>query len=318
MIVALIAATALAATATATTAATATVALTGPDAADRTSRPCSRVLAHLSDHIRIPGHAQALIAKVCEAVPSQIAGLLPPQRPIRVHQPAAILTPGPEPHPVPKPRPEPTAGHEPVTGPEPRPGSTARPTPGPQPQPATAPDDRPAPDPRKPGSPGKPRTSQKPGSSKDPGASRRPKGRSTRSGRPDRRPTPGQIAAAAALRRIGTPYVWGGGSSSGPTRGGFDCSGLALHAWSKAGAKLTHYTGSQFTQGRRVPFSQLRPGDLVFFGGGTGDPTHVGIYVKNGVMVHAPKSGDVVKTTDFAASPYYRALYRGAVRPTPR
>ncbi|ACZ84554.1 hypothetical protein Aros01_01283 [Streptosporangium roseum] len=136
--------------------------------------------------------------------------------------------------------------------------------------------------------------------------------------RQSRLPSPGQTAVAAALRQVGRPYVWGGGSSAGPTGGGFDCSGLALHAWSRAGAALTHYTGSQFRQGRRVPFSQLRPGDLVFFGGGTGDPTHVGVYVKNGVMVHAPKTGDVVKTTDFAASAYYRSRYRGAVRPAPR
>lgn len=131
-------------------------------------------------------------------------------------------------------------------------------------------------------------------------------------------PVRGQIAATTALRQVGRPYVWGGGSSAGPTGGGFDCSGLALHAWAKAGARLTHYTGTQFRQGRRVPFSQLRPGDLVFFGGGTGDPTHVGVYVKDGVMVHAPKTGDVVRTIDFAASPYYLSRYRGAVRPTPR
>ncbi len=128
----------------------------------------------------------------------------------------------------------------------------------------------------------------------------------------------GRIAAITALRQVGRPYVWGGGSSTGPTGGGFDCSGLALHAWAKAGARLTHYTGAQFRQGRRVPFSRLRPGDLVFFGGGGGDPTHVGVYVKDGVMVHAPKTGDVVRTADFAASPYYLSRYRGAVRPTPR
>ncbi|GGP87719.1 C40 family peptidase [Streptosporangium pseudovulgare] len=133
-----------------------------------------------------------------------------------------------------------------------------------------------------------------------------------------RRTPPGRTAVAAALRQLGRPYVWGGGSGAGPTGGGFDCSGLALHAWSRAGVALTHYTGSQFRQGRRVPFSRLRAGDLVFFGGGTGDPTHVGIYVKGGVMVHAPKTGDVVRMTNFAASPYYRARYRGAVRPGPR
>ncbi|MER5627244.1 C40 family peptidase [Streptosporangium sp. NPDC002544] len=120
-----------------------------------------------------------------------------------------------------------------------------------------------------------------------------------------------------ALRQVGRPYVWGGGSSAGPTGGGFDCSGLALHAWSRAGVRLTHYTGTQFRQGRRVPFSQLRPGDLVFFGGGAKDPTHVGLYLKDGVMVHAPGAGGVVRTTDFAASAYYLSRYRGAVRPSP-
>jgi cell wall-associated NlpC family hydrolase len=154
---------------------------------------------------------------------------------------------------------------------------------------------------------------REPGSSesREPGSPARPQGI-------QRRLTPGRTAAVAALRQLGTPYVWGGGSGRGPTRGGFDCSGLALHAWSKAGVRLTHYTGSQFRQGRRVPFSQLRAGDLVFFGGGSGDPTHVGVYLKDGTMVHAPKTGDVVRTVDFADSPYYRARYRGAVRPSVR
>lgn len=127
--------------------------------------------------------------------------------------------------------------------------------------------------------------------------------------------TLGTTAAAAAVRQIGTPYVWGGGSSQGTTQGGFDCSGLALYAWSRAGVALPHYTGSQFTRGTRVPFSRLRTGDLVFFGGGTGDPTHVGINLGNGMMVHAPKRGDVVRMVDFARSSYYRARYRGAIRP---
>lgn len=131
------------------------------------------------------------------------------------------------------------------------------------------------------------------------------------------RRTPGAIAAKAALRRLGTPYIWGGGSPSGPTRGGFDCSGLALYAWSKAGVTLPHYTGTQFERGRRIPFPRLRRGDLVFFGGGTTDPTHVGIYLSKGTMIHAPRSGDVVRTTPFATSPYYRLRYRGATRPHP-
>ncbi|MFI7444441.1 C40 family peptidase [Nonomuraea indica] len=133
----------------------------------------------------------------------------------------------------------------------------------------------------------------------------------------------GDLAAAAALARLGTPFSWGGGSPSGPTRGigrgasttGFDCSGLTLYAWSRAGVKLGHYTGTQFRQGRRIPLSELRRGDLVFFGGGAGDPTHVGLYLGDGVMVHAPKTGDVVRRTSFLTSAYYRPLYRGAVRP---
>jgi cell wall-associated NlpC family hydrolase len=139
-------------------------------------------------------------------------------------------------------------------------------------------------------------------------------------------PTPttkGAVAAAAALERLGTPFSWGGGSPAGPTRGigrgasttGFDCSGLTLYAWSKAGVKLGHYTGTQFRQGRRVPTRELRKGDLVFFGGGTGNPTHVGLYLGDGVMIHAPKTGDVVRRTSFLDSPYYRPIYRGAVRP---
>lgn len=138
-----------------------------------------------------------------------------------------------------------------------------------------------------------------------------------------RRRSKGEVAAAAALARLGTPFSWGGGSRSGPTRGvgrgaatvGFDCSGLTLYAWGKAGVRLGHYTGTQFRQGRRVPRSRLRAGDLVFFGGGTGDPTHVGLYLRAGLMVHAPKTGDVVKVVPFLRSPYFRSVYRGAVRP---
>ncbi|WP_327089307.1 NlpC/P60 family protein [Nonomuraea sp. NBC_01738] len=122
---------------------------------------------------------------------------------------------------------------------------------------------------------------------------------------------------------MGTPFSWGGGRPSGPTTGigrgantvGFDCSGLTLYAWSKAGISLGHYTGTQFRQGRRVPLSDLRKGDLVFFGGGSGDPTHVGLYLGGGIMIHAPKTGDVVKKTQFLDSSYYRPIYRGAIRP---
>ncbi|MFI6736611.1 NlpC/P60 family protein [Nonomuraea sp. NPDC050451] len=135
--------------------------------------------------------------------------------------------------------------------------------------------------------------------------------------------TRGQIAASAALNQLGVSFSWGGGSAKGPTIGigrgagtrGFDCSGLTLYAWSKAGITLAHYTGAQFRQGRRIPFRARRTGDLLFFGGGTGDPTHVALFLQDGLMIHAPKTGDVVRKTNFLASPYFRSAYRGVVRP---
>ncbi|MFI7421779.1 NlpC/P60 family protein [Nonomuraea sp. NPDC049684] len=141
--------------------------------------------------------------------------------------------------------------------------------------------------------------------------------------KPRKRPKhKGEIAAAAALTQLGVSFSWGGGSSRGPTIGvgtgantrGFDCSGLTLYAWSKAGVRLGHYTGTQFRQGRRVPLASRRKGDLLFFGG-TGDPTHVALYLGDNVMIHAPRTGDVVRRTNFLNSAYYRATYRGTIRP---
>ncbi|MEV0380617.1 NlpC/P60 family protein [Nonomuraea sp. NPDC050643] len=122
---------------------------------------------------------------------------------------------------------------------------------------------------------------------------------------------------------MGVSFSWGGGSTKGPTIGigrgattkGFDCSGLTLYAWSRAGIRLSHYTGAQFRQGRRIPLHARRTGDLLFFGGGSGDPTHVALFLRGGLMIHAPKTGDVVKKTRFLGSSYYRTTYRGAVRP---
>ncbi|MGW5157223.1 NlpC/P60 family protein [Nonomuraea wenchangensis] len=154
-------------------------------------------------------------------------------------------------------------------------------------------------------------------------ATRPTKKRLTRKKSIKRKLTRGQIAASAALAQLGVSFSWGGGSAKGPTLGigrgaatrGFDCSGLTLYAWSRAGVRLGHYTGAQFRQGRRISRTARRAGDLLFFGGGRADPTHVALYLGGGLMVHAPKTGDVVRTTSFAKSSYYRAVYRGAVRP---
>lgn len=110
-----------------------------------------------------------------------------------------------------------------------------------------------------------------------------------------------QTVIAAAMSKLGVPYVWGG---AGPNS--FDCSGLTQWAYAKVGISIGHYTGSQWNEGRHVSQSELQPGDLVFF---YPDHHHVGIYLGGGMMVHAPQTGDVVKV-----SPLAGRAYSGAVR----
>jgi cell wall-associated NlpC family hydrolase len=98
-----------------------------------------------------------------------------------------------------------------------------------------------------------------------------------------------QIAIDFALSQRGKPYQWG---SAGPNS--YDCSGLTMRSYSKAGISLDHYTGSQWNAGRHVSRSELRPGDLVFF---YSDHHHVGLYLGGGQMVHAPHSGTVVQVS---------------------
>lgn len=98
-----------------------------------------------------------------------------------------------------------------------------------------------------------------------------------------------RVAIEWALSQRGKPYKWG---AAGPSS--YDCSGLTMRAYGKAGVSLDHYTGSQWNAGRHVSRSELRPGDLVFF---YPDHHHVGIYLGGGQMVHAPHSGDVVKVS---------------------
>ncbi len=110
--------------------------------------------------------------------------------------------------------------------------------------------------------------------------------------------TPGAVAAARG--RLGTPYSWGGGTPSGPTRGfgrganttGFDCSSLVQYAWAKAGVQLPRVTYDQIKVGRAIPnnMSQWKPGDLIFPHAG-----HVQMYIGNGKVIHAPRTGGVVE-----------------------
>ena len=108
-------------------------------------------------------------------------------------------------------------------------------------------------------------------------------------------------ALQAALSKCGAPYVWG---ASGP--GSFDCSGLTMWAFGKAGIDLPHSAAAQYGSGRRISRNQLQPGDLIFWRG----LGHVGMYVGAGRMVHAPETGDVVRITSID-----QGGYLGAVRP---
>jgi cell wall-associated NlpC family hydrolase len=94
-------------------------------------------------------------------------------------------------------------------------------------------------------------------------------------------------AAGAALAQLGKPYVW---AAAGP--GSFDCSGLVQYAYAAAGISLPHSSSAQARMGQAVSRDQLQPGDLVAF---YSPVSHIGIYIGNGQMVHAPTSGDVVK-----------------------
>jgi len=94
-------------------------------------------------------------------------------------------------------------------------------------------------------------------------------------------------ALAFARAQIGKPYVWG---ATGP--GSYDCSGLTQAAWKAAGVDLPRVTYDQVNAGTTVSLADAQPGDLVFF---YDDISHVGLYIGNGMMIHAPKPGAYVR-----------------------
>ncbi|MCX4972008.1 NlpC/P60 family protein [Streptomyces sp. NBC_00620] len=94
-------------------------------------------------------------------------------------------------------------------------------------------------------------------------------------------------ALAFARAQVGKPYVWG---ATGP--GSYDCSGLTQAAWKAAGVTLPRVTYDQVNAGTTVALSDAQPGDLVFF---YDDVSHVGLYIGNGMMIHAPKPGAYVR-----------------------
>ncbi len=142
----------------------------------------------------------------------------------------------------------------------------------------------------------------------------------------------GKIIVAAAMKKVGTPYSWGGGNAKGPSRGiccspggsdgskivGLDCSGLTTYAAAQAGFSLPRTSPAQASLAQQIPRSAglkaLLPGDLVFFGfvpelrSGI---HHVGIYVGGGQMVNSPRPGEHVRV-----EPVWMDQYAGAVRLT--
>jgi cell wall-associated NlpC family hydrolase len=139
-----------------------------------------------------------------------------------------------------------------------------------------------------------------------------------------------QVAVNAALSQLGVPYSYAGGNLTGPTLGqcvpgtdgwndchivGFDCSGLMLYAWGKAGVAIPHFTVAMWNDTAFVHVidkSQLQPGDMLMFEGPP--PGHVAMYIGNGQIVDAPHSGSVVKIESIGDG-WYAQNYIGALQP---
>jgi peptidoglycan DL-endopeptidase CwlO len=110
------------------------------------------------------------------------------------------------------------------------------------------------------------------------------------------------IAIRYAMAQVGDRYSYG---SAGPDA--FDCSGLTMMAWAQAGVGLPHSSSAQFGSGPHIAASQLQPGDLVFY---YSPISHVGMYIGNGLIVHAANPGAGVRVSGLYSMPYV-----GAVRP---
>ncbi|GFG91238.1 peptidoglycan hydrolase RipC [Mycobacterium bourgelatii] len=108
------------------------------------------------------------------------------------------------------------------------------------------------------------------------------------------------VVVQAALTQVGMPYTWGGAAP-----GGFDCSGLVMWAYQQAGISLPHSSQAQAHGGTPVALSDLQPGDVLTF---YSDASHAGIYIGDGLMVHASTYGVPVAVVPMESSgPIYDA-----------
>ncbi len=118
----------------------------------------------------------------------------------------------------------------------------------------------------------------------------------------------GQAAVNVAAQFLGVPYVWGGTSPSG-----FDCSGLMQYVYKQLGYTINRVAEDQMKNGVPVSRENLQPGDLVGFysSPGGGYIGHIGMYVGNGIMIHAPHTGDVVRYAEIDSGYYYERFAGG-------
>ncbi|ACZ32006.1 NLP/P60 protein [Xylanimonas cellulosilytica DSM 15894] len=177
--------------------------------------------------------------------------------------PEATTAPSPAPTPTSAPTPAPT----PAPGPAPAPVPTPTPTPTPTPAPAPTPTPTPTPTPKPPAPP--------------------------TSGVSVGSAAQGQRAVAWARTQLGVMYQWGGNGNPG-----WDCSGLTAAAWHAQGVSISRSSRSQYATVGKIPYSQLRPGDLLFWADNPNDPStirHVAIASGSGRMIEAPRPGLAVR-----------------------
>jgi cell wall-associated NlpC family hydrolase len=120
----------------------------------------------------------------------------------------------------------------------------------------------------------------------------------------------GRRMAQIALTALGTPYVWGGGGPGGPTKGGFDCSGLVQWATAQStGEQLPRTTYDLIRLGTRINPADAQPGDLVFSNFSGRGPEHVQIALGAGKVVHAPETGDVVRISSVPSTAIVKRIF---------